>query len=156
MALGWLLNLGFAGGSVATDTQPDAFTYTDLTGQELGALVESNTVTVTGINSTTPVNFYETGHLSGEYSKNSGAWTDLSTITVVNNDTLQLRLTTSALQNETHSIQVVIGGVSDTWDVTTIDVWTVQADDSTTWSDQADDSTVWTEQTDDSTTWTDQ
>jgi len=156
-ALGWLQNLAIGADAVTGgDTTPDAFTFTDLTEQELGATVDSNTITVTGINDTTPVNFLETGHLSGLYSKNGGAWTDLAIITVVVNDTLALRLTTSPDQNTTHSIKVTIGGVTDTWDVTTVETWTVQSDDASTWTDQTDDTTVWTDQTDDSTTWTDQ
>ncbi len=155
-ALGWLLNLGFAGsGVVGGDTTPDAFTFTDVTGQELGAVITSNTITISGVNATTPVNFIETGHLSGEFSINGAAFSDLAITTIENGDTLQLRLTSAVLQNETHSIKVTIGGVIDTWDATTLEEWTDQGDETTTWSDQADESTTWTDQSNVSTTWTD-
>jgi len=139
----------------AVDTAPDAFTFTDVTGQELGALITSNTITISGITSTAPVNFIETGHLSGEFSINGAAFADLVTTTIENTDTLQLRLTSAVLQNEVHSIKVTIGGVTDTWDVTTLEEWTDQADSSTTWTDESNESTTWTDQSNESTTWTD-
>jgi len=138
-----------------TDTAPDQFTFTDVTSQELGALITSNTITISGINSTAPVNFLETGHLSGQFSINGAAFADLVTTTIENGDTLQLRLTSAVLQNEIHSINVVIGGVEDTWDVTTLEDWTDQGDTSTIWSDQSNESTTWTDQPNESTTWTD-
>jgi len=142
----WLLNLGFAGGTAGSDSTPDAFSFTDLTSQAVGTVISSNVITVTGIDTSSPVTFVETGHLSGEYSLNSGAWTDLGNFNVNNNDTLQLRLTSSASEGQTHSITVTIGGVSDQWDVTTVTTWTEQTDDTSTWTVQADDSSVWTDQ----------
>lgn len=154
-ALGWLLNLGFAAGGTS-DYTPDAFTFTDLTGQDLGTVVSSNTVTIAGIDTTVYGSFVQTGHLSGEYSKNGGAWTTLGAFSVVSGDTIQLRLTTSASQGTTHSIKVDIAGVTDTWDVTTATYWTGQSDDASVWSGQSDDSSTWTVQTDDASSWTEQ
>lgn len=156
-ALGWLLNLGFAGsGVVGGDTAPDQFTFTDVTGQEIGAVITSNTITISGINATAPVNFIETGHLSGEFSINGAAFTDLIITTIENGDTLALRLTSAPLQAETHSIEVTIGGVSDQWDVTTLEEWSDQPDTTSVWTDETGETTVWTDQANESTSWEEQ
>ena len=102
------------------DTTPDAFEFTDLTDQALNTVIESSEITVAGINAAAAVSFVEVGHTSGEYSLNSGAWTDLANFNIDNGDTLKLRLTTSTSNNTITSIQVTIGGVSDTWSVSTL------------------------------------
>lgn len=104
---------------VPVDTTPDQFTFTDVTGQALGIVISSNTITITGIDSPSPVTFLEIGHLSGEYSLNGGAWTDLANFNIEVSDTLQIRLTSPATHLTTSSIKVTIGGVFDTWDVST-------------------------------------
>jgi hypothetical protein len=102
------------------DTTPDAFSFTDVSDQALSTLITSNTITVTGLGAAAAVTFIETGHTSGEYSRNGGAWTDLAGFDIDNDDTLQLRLTSSGNNSEEFDIQVTIGGVSDTWAVSTL------------------------------------
>ena len=125
--LGWALAKHFAAGATASDTTPDAFTFTDSTSANLAETVTSNTITVTGIDSAATVTFTEGGHLSGEYSKNGGTWTDLANTTVENNDTLAIRLTSSVSTGTAVTIAVTIGGVADSdtpWTVTTKTVFT--------------------------------
>ncbi len=110
----------FAGKAEAGDTTPDAFSFTDVTDQAIGSLITSNIITVSGIDAAAAVTFIETGHLSGEYRVDSGTWLDLANFNIENAETLQLRLTSSASNSTLVSIQVTIGGVSDTWDVTTL------------------------------------
>lgn len=106
--------------SDVADTTPDAFSFTDLTDQALSTLLESSEITVAGIDAAAAVTFIEGGHTSGEYSRNSGAWTDLANFNIDNGDTLRLRLTSSGSNSTAFTIQVTIGGVSDTWSLTTL------------------------------------
>ena len=100
--------------AAAGDTTPDAFSFIDQTNVPLSTLVESNTITVSGINA--PTNLSISG---GEYSKNAGAWASANT-TVVNGDTIKVRRTSSATPGTTGNVVVLIGGVGDTFSVTTL------------------------------------
>lgn len=97
----------------ATDTTPDAFAFTDVSSAALSTVTESNTITVAGINAAAPISV--TG---GEYAKNGGAWTTASG-TVVLGDTLKVRATSSGSASTTVNVVLTIGGVSDTFSVTT-------------------------------------
>lgn len=95
------------------DTTPDAFTFSDQTQVAFNAIVVSDSISITGINSEAPVSI--TG---GEYSVNGGSFTsDDGTIT--NNSTIEVRLMSGSNFEETTSATVTIGGVSDSFDVTT-------------------------------------
>ena len=98
------------------DTAPDAYTFTDLTGQALSTLIASNSVTIGGINSGASVSVTGTG--SPQISINGGAWVTSGTIT--NGQTLQVRLTSSASFSTALTATVDVGGVTDTWSVTTL------------------------------------
>lgn len=119
----------------AQDTTPTAFSFTDATAQELSTLVESDAITVAGIN--WPAAISVTG---GEYQKNGGAWTS-SPGTVANGDTVKVRHTTSGSQGTNTDTVLTIGGVSDTFRSTTKD--TVPAAFSFTDATNADRSTVY-------------
>jgi hypothetical protein len=97
------------------DTTPNAFTFTDETGQALNALNTSNIITISGINAPTSVTVTGTG--SPQISINGGAWATSGTIT--NGQTLQVRLTTANAFTTTRSATVNVGGVTDVWSVTT-------------------------------------
>lgn len=97
------------------DTTPDAFSFTDQTGVALSTLIESNTVTITGID--TAANVSISGDGSPEFRIAGGSWVTSGTIT--SGQTLQLRLTSSAANNNTSSATVTVGTVNDQWDVTT-------------------------------------
>jgi hypothetical protein len=98
----------------AKDTTPNAFSFTDQTGIALSTLVTSNQITVTGINSAASISV--TG---GKYSKNGGAFTS-SSGTVNNNDTVKVQQTSSASYNTITNTVLTIGGVKDTFSVTTL------------------------------------
>ena len=102
--------------SVTTvDTIPDAFTFTDQTGVPLNSLRESNSITVAGI--TGPASISIT--LGGEYKIGAGSYTSASG-TVNNGDTITVRQTSSGSFSTTTNATLTIGGVSDTFSVTTL------------------------------------
>jgi len=100
--------------TVAADTTPNAFTFTDVTNAEPSTLTTSNTITITGINTTTPVSVTGTG---AQISINGGAWGTSGNIT--NGQTLAVRLTSSASFATAMTATVNVGGVTDNWSVTT-------------------------------------
>ena len=102
----------------AEDTTPDAFNFTDQTGVTLNTLVESDTITVSGINAPTPTALLNLNGGMGEYRINGGSWITTGD-SVVNGDTVQLRVTSSTLYETTYNTQLDINGVSDIWAVTT-------------------------------------
>jgi hypothetical protein len=96
------------------DTTPIAFTFIDQTNVPLSTSIISNSITVSGINTAAPISI--TG---GEYSINGGAYTAAAG-TVINGNTVQVRLTSSNSYSTTTNATLTIGGVSDTFSVTTI------------------------------------
>ncbi len=103
--------------NVADDSVPDAFSFTDSTGAR-GEVVESDVVTITGIDTPAAVTIGITG---GEYSIDGGAYTS-SPGSISNGQTLQLRTTASMTDGALASVLVTVGGVSDTWTVATTDI----------------------------------
>lgn len=100
--------------TAVADTTPDAFSFTDLSDQALSTQVESNTITVAGINAATAITIS-----GGEYQINGGSWTSAAG-TVTNGQTVKLRHTTSASNGTTTDTTLTIGGVSDTFTSTTV------------------------------------
>lgn len=99
--------------TLPADTTPSAFSFTDVTDATAATVYESNEITVAGLNTSSPVSI--TG---GQYSKNGGSYASGAT-TAVNGDTFKLKVTSSALNSTTVSATLTIGGVSDTYSVTT-------------------------------------
>ena len=97
----------------STDTTPDSFTFTDQTNVELNTTGTSNTITVSGINAATPISI--TG---GTYSINGGSYTSVDG-TVSNGNTVTVQLLSSGSYTTTTNATLTIGGVSDTFSVTT-------------------------------------
>jgi hypothetical protein len=97
-----------------TDTTPNAFTFTDATNVALSTLTESNAITVSGIDA--PATMTITG---GQYQINGGAWASSST-TVVATNTVKVRGTSSASNSTAVNVTLTIGGVSDTFTITTV------------------------------------
>ena len=95
------------------DTTPDAFTFTDRTNVAINTEYKSNAITVAGINAAAPISI--TG---GTYSKNGGAYTSASS-TVTLGNTVKVRKVSSSSYATTKSATLTIGGVSDTFSVTT-------------------------------------
>lgn len=98
----------------ACDTTPNAFTFTDATGVQLSTLTTATAITISGINTSTPVSVTGTG---ATISINGGAWVTSGTIT--NGQTLAVRLTSSASFATGITATINIGGVTDSWSVTT-------------------------------------
>lgn len=97
------------------DTTPDAFTFTNLTGQALNTQVTSNSISISGIEIATPVSV--TGDGSPQVRINSGSWVTNGTIN--NGETLEVRLTSANSVTTLRSATVDVGGVTYQWDVTT-------------------------------------
>jgi len=107
----------------AADTTniPDPFDFVDRVDRPLSTLHTSNTVDITGID--TPVDIsidnLNTG-LDCEYRIGSGSWTSTDG-TVSNNDTVEVRQTSSASYSTTTDCTLTAGTQSDTYSVTTLD-----------------------------------
>jgi hypothetical protein len=105
----------FAVTTEAEDTTPNAFTFTDLTDVALNTAMTSASISVAGVNSGAAISV--TG---AEYSVNGGAFTSVAG-TVTNGQQVRLRLTSSTTLITAKNATVTIGGVSDTWTVSTTD-----------------------------------
>jgi hypothetical protein len=104
----------FTSTTLAADTTPNAFAFTDQTGVPLSTTITSNAVTITGIDSPAPISV--TG---GLYSINGGPFTSVAG-NVNNGDTVQAQHTSSASFSTNTDTTVTIGGVSDTFTSTTV------------------------------------
>jgi hypothetical protein len=99
--------------SGASDTTPDAFTFTDQTGVALNSTIISNTITVSGINAASAISIS-----GGTYSINGGAYTS-SSGTVTNGQIVSVAHTSSGSNSTAVNTTLTIGGVSDTFTSTT-------------------------------------
>lgn len=99
----------------SVDVTPDAFTFTDITDQEVSTQVTSNSITVLGVDSGNNIPISITG---GDYSVNSGAFTSTAG-NVQLNDTVRVRHTTSSSYGTAVNTTLTIGGVNDTFTSTT-------------------------------------
>jgi hypothetical protein len=96
------------------DIIPNSFAFIDQTDVAWNTLVVSNEITVTGINADSAISI-----IGGEYSISGGAYT--SAAGFVNNlDTVLVRQTSSSSYSTTTNATLTIGGVSDTFSVTTV------------------------------------
>lgn len=107
----------FSGTYTAWDTTPDAFSFLDETGIAVLTTKTSAPVTIAGIDY--PAAISVTGDTGYGYSKNSAACTATSG-TVVAGDTVAACVTSSASGNTATTATVTVGGVSDTYSVTTM------------------------------------
>jgi|GEM_PF-1360617 len=97
-----------------SDTTPDPYTFSDQANAALNTVIFSNSITVSGINRAATVSIS-----SGEYEINgSGQWTAAAG-TVNNTDSVRVRVTSSSSFSTTTVATLTIGGVSDTFSVTT-------------------------------------
>lgn len=99
--------------TAASDNTPDQFTFTDQSNVNLTTLITSNTITVSGINTTSTISIS-----GGEYSINGGAYTAV-TGSVSNGNTVAVRHTSSGGFSTATNTSLTIGGVSDTFSSTT-------------------------------------
>jgi hypothetical protein len=112
----------------AADTTPNAFTFTDVTNAQLSTLYQSNTVTVTGLEPNYLLTF-SVGNSATQYDAGtatlSGTWktggTTSATVTTSASGTFVMasRVTSNSTFSGSTGSQFTIGGVSDTYTVTT-------------------------------------
>ncbi len=112
------------------DPTPDAFSFTDQTDVELSTLTTSNTIMVSGINTTTAISV-----LGGEYSIDGGPFTAVDGM-VTAGQMVSLQQTSSADFSTTTDTVLDIGGVIGTFSVTTRDA--DQTPDAFSFTDQTD------------------
>ncbi len=96
------------------DAVPNIFAFTDQNDVVLNADIESNSIGVSGIN--VPAQISITG---GEFSINGASYTSTST-TVVSGDAVKVRVKSSNSNFTLTAATLVIGGLSDDFEVTTI------------------------------------
>ncbi|MEN4053649.1 tandem-95 repeat protein [Sulfurimonas sp. NWX79] len=102
--------------TIPLDTTPDAFTFTDVVDVNKTATptVDSNTITITGINTDVPISVD-----GGEMNVNGVGFTTTAT-TINPNDTLVLRAVPSDDYETTATVTVTVGNVIGTFNVTTM------------------------------------
>jgi len=98
-----------------SDTTPNAFSFTGVTGADTLSIY-TDTVTITGIN--TGVTATLTTSDAASFKVNNGSFSTASK-TVVNNDTITVRIATTSDSFTLHQATISVGGVSDTFQVST-------------------------------------
>lgn len=107
------VNADFVVTTAEADTTPDPFDFVPQSGVALSTLVNSNAITVTGIDSPSAIAI--TG---GAYSINNAAYT-IAAGTVRNGDTVSVRLMSPPSFTTLAQATLIIGGVSGTFGVIT-------------------------------------
>jgi len=100
--------------TVIADTIPDPFTFLDQTNVPLSTTITSVPITVSGIDARSPVSVS-----GGKYSRNGGSLRRKNGY-VYNGDSVRVQRTSSANYSTTTNVVLSIGGVSDTFSVTTL------------------------------------
>lgn len=96
-----------------SDLVPDQFTFLDRTGVQQDVWIESNSITVSGITGRSPLTI-----IGGEVNVDDGGWHN-APITVANGAIIRVRVKSANAITTTTSTTLTIGGVSDTFSVTT-------------------------------------
>jgi hypothetical protein len=99
--------------AVPADTTPDTFGFTGVTNAELSTQYTSNTITLSGTNTSTTITI-----IGGEYSLNSGSFTTVAG-SVSAGDTIVLRAFSSVWNSILTSTILTIGWVSASYSITT-------------------------------------
>lgn len=120
----------------APDSTPDAFSLLDVTDATLSTLYVSNAISVLNIN--VPATITVVG---GEYRINgTGSWF-ITAGTVGAGDTVEVRATSSASNSDDVDVLLDIGGVSDTYTITTVAASNVPNAPSLDWTSGSADTT---------------
>lgn len=96
------------------DTVPDLFTFAPIAGALPGSVVTSGSIVVSGIDAPTPISIQ-----GGSFAIDGGGFTTQAGL-VNNGQQVQVQLTASASYNTTTSAVLDIGGVTGTFQVTTL------------------------------------
>lgn len=104
---------------------PNPFSFNTINDAPILSYIESNVVTITGITGTSGVTAPEFNTIPGflfETKVGNGPWSS-SAQTIVNGQTLQLRLFTTATLGDTRSTSIIVGdGASVPWTVNNVQV----------------------------------
>ena len=103
--------------TVAQDTTPDAFSFTDQTNVALNTVTTSNSVTISGITGSVSVSVSGAG--TPQIRIDGGSW--VTSGSIANGESLEVRLTSANADSTMRSAAVTVGSGSDQWDVTTND-----------------------------------
>ena len=99
----------------ASDITPNQFTFVDITNTSISTIVKSN-ITIAGINASTNLSI-----TNGEYSFDESTWSSDNTI-VDNGQKIFVRHTSSNLYSTVINTILTVGGISDTFTSTTLDI----------------------------------
>ena len=112
--------------TASIDTGPEFYNFTNVTDAIGGSEVESNIVQIQGINYSANVTTSNSENIPVFVSVNGGAWKNplTETVTIENNETLQLKISPPNQPNTTVKSTVIVGtnqygSLSDEWKVTT-------------------------------------
>lgn len=103
-----------------SDNSPDPFGFTDQSNVPLGAVIESNSITVTGIDVATPISIS-----NGEYRINGGGWQSGSAA-VMSGDSISVRHTSALVGGGVTTTTLTIGNLSANFSSTTLTVAVVK------------------------------
>jgi hypothetical protein len=95
------------------DNTPDAFTFTAKTNQALSNQIESNSITLSGMDNNVSISIS-----GGEYQINGGGWSS-SSATVDSGDSIKVHTTSSTNYSTKVTATLTVGTVSSAFDVTT-------------------------------------
>lgn len=98
---------------ITEDTTPDAFSFQAQSNLAVNTLIESNSVTITGINSATKISIS-----GGEYAIDNNSYTS-SPGTINNNQNIKVRATTAETYSTLTKITLTVGELSKTFEFTT-------------------------------------
>lgn len=99
--------------------EPDAFSFTDLTGQNTSTVFTSNTITLSGAQFVNGIaTLTDNAGGTAQFKVNSGSY-QTGSATVVPGDTLTVRLTSASTGGTTRSAFLSVNGIGDTYIVQT-------------------------------------
>ncbi len=108
--------------TVAQDTTPNPFAFTDQTGVALSTVVTSNILPITGITGTVTTSIAGGGsyRICADATCAANPAFIATAGSITNGQYLQVRVTSSASHSTAVSATVTVGTVADTWSVTTV------------------------------------
>ncbi|MCK5353620.1 MAG: hypothetical protein KAJ63_00765, partial [Methyloprofundus sp.] len=121
------------GGHNKTDTTPSQFSFIDQNNVALSSLINSNSITIAGINAATSVSIS-----GGEYSLDGGASFTTNSGSLLNNQTVIVRTQSSANYLTSTAANLTVGGLSDAFNITTLSNPVDTTPDTFNFTDQVD------------------
>lgn len=104
--------------NVFEDVTPNAFNFVDVNNADHNTIYTSNTIVISGLEPGAEVAATITAPDGGGYIKDGGSLETAAT-TAVNGTTFAMQIQSSGADDETVVIQLTVGGVSDTYAVST-------------------------------------